>query len=576
MEVRREETNCKAGILSEDTYDFITDFTLGEFAGPGEEYCYANIDNLYNIVYIEKNRVPGRRAGVFEYQSVPKLYTLSPIQGAGGENGFQPDALIVSDILQAQRPPLQLTGRGCVICFIDTGIDYTMDVFRTADGRSRILAIWDQTIQTGIPPEGFAYGTEYNRDEIDRALRSANPYEIVPSRDTNGHGTKIASVAAGSSISGARAFVGAAPEADIVVVKLKESKQYLRQLFLVAEGASAYQENDIMLGVQYADRFARVLNRPVILCIGLSSNMGDHAGSSALARYLNQIAVRRSRGVVVCGGDEGNMAHHYRGRMEPGADGKQSVEVRVGENCSGFLLECWSSLPDTHLLGVRSPGGEFIPPLRVGTGQTVRYELIYEDSVVTLGATLVEPASGEQLMQVWIETPTPGIWSFEVSTQGEVYNGIFDMWLPITEFLNAPVYFLNPDPFITLTDPSMASEVITVSSYNAGNASFSINSGRGYSRTGIVRPDIAAPGGNVSTIDGLQNGSALAAAITAGAMAQLLQWAVVERKNLYAESRELKSYLIRGASREEDLGYPNRTWGYGRLSVTGVFERMRT
>ena len=59
MEVRREETNCKAGILSEDPYDFITDFTLGEFAGPGVEYCYANIDNLYNIVYIEKNRVPG-------------------------------------------------------------------------------------------------------------------------------------------------------------------------------------------------------------------------------------------------------------------------------------------------------------------------------------------------------------------------------------------------------------------------------------------------------------------------------------------------------------------------------------
>lgn len=577
--------NCKEAILSENTYDYITDFSLSDFIGMGEAFCYANIDNLYNIIYLEGSRIPDWGAEAFQYQSVPKLYGLMPI--SGGSGGFNADALIASGILQVQREPLNLTGRGCVICFIDTGIDYTLDVFKDASGNSRILAIWDQTIQTDSPPQGFLYGSEYTRADINRALAAEDPYQVVPSRDENGHGTLMASLAAGSQVPEATRYVGAAPEADIVVVKLKECKEYLRRMLLIPSGVPAYQENDIMLAVQYADRFTEVLSRPVIICLGLGTNMGDHAGTSVLSRYLNTVAVRRSRAVVVCGGDEGNMAHHYRGRRprvveatvpegaSPSDEDDMNVEVRVGENCSGFVLECWSSLPDTLQMGVRSPGGEEIPPLRIGSGQSITYRLIYEDTIITLGTTLVEPASGEQLLRFWLQAPTPGIWTFEVSSPGPLYNGTFDMWLPITEFLDAPVYFLRPDPYITLTEPAMASEVISVTSYNSANISFAVDSGRGFARTGIIRPDFAAPGVNVTTIRGNQSGSALAAAITAGAVAQLFQWAVVERRSPYAESRELKSYLIRGAERSDTLSYPNREWGYGRLQIEGVFESLR-
>lgn len=571
---------CKEAALSEDTYDYITDFSLSDFIGLGEAFCYANVDEMLNIIYLEEGGMPDWGADAFQYQSVPKLYGLMQITGSGSRTG--PDALIESGILQVQREPLNLTGRGCVICFIDTGIDYTEEAFLDAEGNSRILAIWDQTLQTGTPPEGFLYGSEYRREEINEALRAQRPYEIVPSRDENGHGTIMAALAAGSADPDIGQTVGAAPEADIVVVKLKECKQYLRNMLLVPNGVPAYQENDILLAVKYADRFAEVLSRPVIICLGLGTNMGDHAGTSVLSRYLNTVAVRRSRAVVVCGGDEGNTAHHYRGRLSydeetlsPSDDSDRNVEVRVGEGCSGFVLECWSSLPDTLQVGVRSPGGERIPPLRIGSGQTVSYRLVYEDTIVTLGATLVEPASGEQLLRFWLREPTPGIWTFEVNSPGTLYNGTFDMWLPITEFLDAPVYFLRPDPYITITEPAMAASVITVTSYNPSNSSFAIDSGRGYARTGIIRPDLAAPGENVTTIRGGQSGSPLAAAITAGAVAQLFQWAVVEKRSLYAESRELKSYLIRGASRTDNLSYPNREWGYGRLQIEGVFESLR-
>ena len=247
----------------------------------------------------------------------------------------------------------------------------------------------------------------------------------------------------------------------------------------------------------------------------------------------------------------------------------------MGEGSIGFWMEVWGSLPDIITVSVRTPGGETIEPLRLNLRQSITYEFVYERSRVTVDATLVEASSGDELLLFRIQNPTPGIWTFEVTSPGTLYNGTFDMWLPVTEFLDAPVYFLRPDPYITITEPAMASEVITVTSYNSANLSFALDSGRGFARTGVIRPDLAAPGVNVTTVQGVQSGSALAAAITAGAVAQLFQWAVVEKRSLYAESRELKSYLIRGAARSDTLNYPNRDWGYGRLQIEGAFESLR-
>lgn len=67
---------------------------------------------------------------------------------------FDPADLIASGITQVQRPPLSLTGQGVILCFIDTGIDYQNPVFLDENGNSRILAIWDQTVQTGAPLMG--------------------------------------------------------------------------------------------------------------------------------------------------------------------------------------------------------------------------------------------------------------------------------------------------------------------------------------------------------------------------------------------------------------------------------------
>ena len=570
---------CKERILSDDYFDIIVDFSLGA-VNTRYDLCAVNVENRYNIIYWNRNQLSDPNHYFYDYRSVPKLYGLM-------QQEFDPTSLLESGIIQVQREPLELTGRGCVIVFIDTGIDYTSALFRNPDGSSRILAIWDQTIQTGTPPEGFFYGSEYRREEINRALASETPYEIVPSVDEIGHGTDLAAVAAGGRGavgSGAEAesiitgdFLGAAPEADIVVVKLKESKQYLRDFYLVPEGVPAYEETDIMLGVRYGDGFARAFRRPVVFCIGLGTGYGDHAGSSALPEYLNSVAVKRSRAVVVCSGNEGNAAHHYQGSLNNRGtvgDNREAVEIRVGQNAKGFLLELWGSVPDVFAISVRSPGGETIPPIRLGLEEVNTYGFIYERTRISVAGILVEPASGEELVTLRVEAPTPGIWTFYVEAAGEIHNGTFHMWLPITQFLNTEVYFLQPTPYITLTEPAMAANAISVSTYNAVNDSFYIASGRGFSRTGAIKPDFAAPGVNVSVPGGSRTGSSLAAAITAGAVAQFMQWAVVDGNNPVVESLEIRNYFIRGARRSFDMTYPNREWGYGTLNVAGVFDAL--
>ncbi len=587
--------DCREAILSENVYDYILDFPIANLNNLEPVICYQEIDDLYNVVHLNRTVIPNMEANFFEYHSVPKLYGLMqqveeigriPLSAVGT---FDPSNLIASGITQVQRPPLNLTGRGVVIGIIDTGIDYTNPIFLDENGSSRILAIWDQTIQTQRPPEGFLYGSEYTREEINRALAEDNPYDIVPSKDENGHGSALAGVAAGSNIRTGNPYIGAAPNADIVVVKLKECKKYLRDFYLVADNVPAYQENDIMLAVKYINSFAVIARRPVVICLGLGTNMGDHAGNMPLSRYLSKIAIQRGRSVVVSGGNEGNAAHHYLGdflqnaRNETGTliSGSsrsgifQDVEVRVAEGAKGFFLEFWGSLPDVLRISVISPGGEIIPPVRLGVRQSITYGFVYERSRITIDSLLVEPASGEELILFRLLEPTPGIWTLRVEAADELHNGIYHLWLPITQFLNVSVEFLTPSPYITLTEPAMAENVISVSTYNAENDSFYINSGRGYSRLGEIRPDFAAPGVNVSTLRGSRTDSSLAAAITAGAVAQFMQWAVVEGNNQFADSREIQSYFIRGAVRTAETTYPNREWGYGRLNIEQVFETLR-
>lgn len=563
-------------ILSNEYYDMITDYTLPPQISMdiGEDFVYQPIDNELGITYINRRNVPPLSISDYSYAMIPKLYGIDRMQGSGRAGSFNPTPLIESGITRVQRPPLSLTGRGVVIGFVDTGIRYEEEVFRNPDGSSRILGIWDQTIQEGRPPQGILYGTEYTGEEINRALRSENPRELVPTYDENGHGTAIASVAAGSVLGSGLTYVGAAPEADIVMVKLRQAKPHLKEFYLVSQETECYAESDILTGIKYLESYAVSLSRALIICLGVGTSFGDHEGSSVLADYLNRIAVRRSRVVVAGGGNEGNSAHHYVGVAQEGLkETVENVEIRVGDGEIGFVTELWGNVAAKHIISVQAPGGEETPQVDFRNRELRSFDFIYEDTVVQIEHVLVEQGSGEELFFFRFINPTPGVWTIRVVITGnDSGKSDFHIWLPLTAFLRGDTYFLRPSPYTTLTEPANAGEVITTTAYDSGNGSFFAASGRGYTRRGKIKPDLCAPGVNIDTIVGTGTGAALAAAFVAGASAQFMQWAIEELNNPLVESRELKSYLIRGAQRAQSGTYPNREAGYGALDISGTFD----
>ena len=552
-------SNCRQQIHSNDYYDFIVPYGVGpeQITVSG---CTQRISEDYDIFYFPREGLPSLSIGDYSYTTIPKCYGL-----------LDTTALEVSGILRMQNQPvLSLKGDGVLIGFIDTGIDYTNKLFRYADGSSRIVRIWDQSITEGETPEGILYGSEYTKEVIDRALASENPYDIVPSRDENGHGTFLAGVACGNEDVEAD-FIGAAPQAQIAVVKLKEAKQYLREFFFVPEGVPAYQENDIMMGVAYLDYLANVLNMPLVICIALGNSIGSHGKNGPLSGYLNFICTRRRRSIVVAGGNEANSRHHFQGRIAEDMS-YEDVEVTVENDMSGFFLEMWANSPELYSVSVISPTGEQIRrvPVRENASETFRF--VFEKTVVMIDYRIETREEANQLIYMRFIAPKRGLWVIRVYPEN-IINGSYNMWLPMAQLTDGKVYFLRSNPEITLTSPSNAKQVITVGGYNAVNQSMFADSGRGYTISGEIKPDFAAPAVNVYG-PGLRGdyirftGTSAAAAVTTGAVAQIMQWALVELNSPRLSNAGIKNMLIRGTGKSNDRSYPNREWGDNGIIVS--------
>lgn len=563
-------------ITSEDYIDYITDYriTEEEMDGGRLDYCFLQVNEQYRINYVNRSQLPGVRVSDYYYYSIPKLYGLV-------QNEFNTLNLTDTAIYQVQKPPLSLTGRGVLIGFVDTGIRYTEEVFRDSFGKSRIVAIWDQSLDmAGKAPEGFFYGSEFTGEEINSALEAVEPRAVVPSWDEDGHGSRMAAIAAGTDL-GENVFIGAAPEAELLVVKLKQAKAYLRDYYLIKEDAAAFQENDIMLACKYLLQYARVFARPLVIVLGVGTNYGDHAGNSPLGRYLSDLNRMRNVAVVVAGGNEGNANHHYLGNLSSsqeemsGRDSFENVEIRVGEGERGFICELWGSSPDVFEIGITSPGGERIPRISFNYQEGLQYEFVYERTRIDIDIVLVEEFSSQELIFMRFQDPTPGVWTVTVFYQGVLNTGVFHVWLPIQQFLSGNTYFLSPNPYTTITEPAMSPEVFTVGAYQPETGAFAFFSGRGNNRIGYPKPALTAPGQNVYTPFGASTGSSIAAAFTAGAVADFLQWAVIEENAPLISGLGIRGYFIQGAEREEDMVYPNREWGYGKLDLNGVFVALR-
>jgi len=244
------------------------------------------------------------------------------------------------------------------------------------------------------------------------------------------------------------------------------------------------------------------------------------------------------------------------------------VEIRVGGETDGFVMDFWGSMPYLFTVTIRSPGGESIGWINPRLRRPQEFTFIFEKTKIYVEYLLVEQTSGSELIRFRMANPTVGIWTIGVRTESEVPNASFELWLPITQFLEAEAVFLQPTPYTTMTDPAYVHRCVTATGYNDANNSLYLNTGRGYARDGYIKPDVAAPAVNVSTILGKRSGASMAAAITAGGVAQLMQWAVVEENDILIDSYNVRNYLVRGATRDNALTYPNREWGADGIIVS--------
>ena len=527
-----DRETCREHILSEDYRDFIGNHVRTPFFNSlmNVHRCEQEAGFSYKCFYLPKEISDPITLPKYSYASIPNCYSPLNMQ-----------TLNEAGILPVQNyPTLQLKGRNILIGFLDSGIDYTNPVFQNLDNTTRIRAIWDQTVQTGTMPEHFSYGSEFTEEQINEALRSDSPFDLVPSTDETGHGTYAAALACGSAVP-EEEFLGAAPEASIAVVKLKQAKQYLRDYYFIPSDAECYQETDLMLGIRYLNLLADSLNLPLVICFTVGSNMGGHIGTLPLPNLIENYGSLANHIAVIGTGNEADQRHHYANTLTNGSKNK-TVEIRVGENVSGFSMELWTDIPNTSSISIISP-------------------------------------SGEDTSRIPFNSPAAGIWKIVIEPI-TVTDGQFHMWLPVTEFIDGEVYFLESDPYYTLTNPANTQSPVVVSYYNGTTNAVSQTSGRGYTRSGQIKPDLTAPGINIRgpVSNGrfeTHSGSCAACAVTAGAVALMLEWLLYIQKAPGIDSFQIRSLLILGALRPDTMEYPNRIWGYGQLNLYHTFEVMR-
>ena len=483
-----------------------------------------------------------------------------------------------------------LNGRGVLLAVLDSGITWDLEVFRKADGSTRIRYLWDQTVSEetgdvryGKMPDGFSIGTEYTAEEINAALQmhTWDRYRRIPSRDLSGHGTAVAGIAAGRSADGL--YTGAAPEAELIVVKLGLPGNSGG----VEEGFP--RTTEILRGVTYALWKARQLNMPLVINLSFGNSYGSHDGSSLLERFLDNASEIGKTVICVGSGNEGAARGHFAGNITRDS----RVELAVGNYERSLNIQLWKNYSDVFRIRLQSPGGEEAELTTNIQGGKYTLKLEQTRILVYLGEPLPYAVAQEIYLEMIPVTGSyinAGIWTIRLEPVMTV-TGQYYLYLPAGNGRGDSTGFYRSTPQVTLTVPSTAAKVITVGAYDPVYDTYADFSGRGYAdstRTigvaaaGLTKPDLVAPGVNIQAPDVYgtftpTTGTSFATPIVSGAAALLMEWGIVRGNDPFLYGEKIKAYLRKGARPlRGEMEYPNDRVGYGRLCVADSLPQTGT
>ena len=575
----RQDLDCIKSYIDKDYLNFYIkyDGNLERILQDVDYACAIKIDLSGYIVSIKS----GNLINFYnKFKNVMNLepnfpYTLSDFEPAVAANitKFHSDTY------------LSLRGSGTVVAIIDTGIDYLNPQFWNADNTTRIRLIWDQTIESETPyNERAFYGTVYTREQINSAisahLAGNNPYDIVPSKDDIGHGTSMAGLVGAKGLNG---IIGGAPECEFIIVKLKEAKDINLKLIGINDRKNIpiYEGLDMFNAINFLSQYQNKENIPMSVLISCGTNWTSHQGRSTLENYINLFSSRKGLVFVTNTGNQGASQIHASGNIKKSGD-FSTLEVNIAPNEKNFVAMIWIPKPNIMSLSVTSPTGEVASPIQPSfqIGQTEQINLVLENSIISFTFSLFDVLDGNESIYITIENPKSGIWQFRL-TGDYITDGTFNIWLPQKPIIEPQTRFINADPYTTLLSPSIASKAITTSFYNQNNNTLDINSGRGYSVKGNIKPNLTT-GGFATTTTGLNNetvsitGGSVAGAVLCSATLLLLEWGIVKGNDPYIYSTSIISYLTRGTNKRPGDIYPNSQWGYGILNLQNSFENLRS
>lgn len=525
---------------SEEFIDLITDANTSDFF-INECRLPLGTGQFLNFYQLPRGGDAATIYSYFNFNQIPTVYGLA-------QNFSNQLALEATGIATVARRPLNpLTGKGVLIAVIDSGINYMHPAFRRTDGTTIIENIWDQNTNQ-----------IYSRSNIQAAL---DQDVLLPIFDTVGHGTFVAGVAAGQPDS-ATNFTGAAFGSNLICVNLKPAKNNLRAFYGISPEVPAYSSADVILGIQYVLTLAGQLNRPLVIPLTLTTNLGAHDGSDPVELYISRLANARGLCIITPAGNETGRGKHYRGTLTP----NDTVEFFVAENETSVLLNFVGNDPDSFSLSLQSPLGNIVERLPRSAVRLNRFHLVGETTRVSIRYyDQITPQA-----YIRLDTPTPGIWRIQVFGDRSI-NGNYDIWLPIQNFGQPNTRFLSPSPDSTVTVPGTGPRIITVGGYDPLTNRLYEQSGRGPTRSGFIRPSFVAPAVDVYGPFGNTyrpiTGTSAAAALTAGAAAQILQWGIVEGNDTTMNTLSIQSQLLRCATRQLGINYPNNSQGYGTLNI---------
>ena len=493
----------------------------------------------------------------------------------------------VSCITPLQTAPIgnaltqnNLYGSGIITAIIDSGIDYAHPDFCNADGTTRILELWDQSLDR-----------IFTQAEINEALQapsSQERYQLVPSRDLSGHGTHVAGIAAGNGRASDGQYRGVAPLSSLLIVKLG-----------ISDPDGFPRTTELMRAIDYVLQKAFSWQMPVAINLSFGNNYGSHDGASLLETYLDNVSTYWKSCIVTGTGNEGASRIHTSGSFLTNTSGLSdsdtfkkpasnisrapsavtsgqfspvAIPFSVSDYESGLNLQLWKSYSDEIEVTLRHPNGTIIGPFQEQLG-------IYRVSVgnTELLVYYGKPSPYSTSQEIYLDFiprgsyVDAGLWELTLKPR-RIIAGSYDLWLPGQSVIGSGTGFLYPTEDTTLTIPSTAAKVISVGAYNAAFNSYAPFSGRGFTRMEHrVKPDLAAPGVNIiSAAPGggytSKSGTSMAAPFVTGSCALLMEWGIIRGNDPYLYSEKVKAYLIRGTKKLPAFTeYPNPYIGWGTL-----------